>query len=401
MKKKKVVVLGLCISGAAIVRNLSRKGYEVWGVTDDKKHEGLHSRYGQKLICPDPEHNFSAWLDFMKELSKKIKGKPALIPTGDKFVVAVEKNIEELRPYYRMHQTPKRLHTQLTSKLEQVRAAKKHGFPVPKSKEIKNSNELISFYKKIQGPVIIKPEFSYFWHGSKAEKALDDAKILVASSIKQAKNIYERAKPYSKKLLAQELIPGSDDNLFYWTGIIGKNNRIGGSLIGKKIRVVPPGKGSASFVQLVDLPELEKQCQGFLKELGYRGICGIEVKYDARDKKYKLIEINPRYGLWEDIGIPVGIDLAKEAVDEMYGSSLTQKKPSSFKQKWVSLHRDFQVYMDYRKQHGLSIPSWLSSLQGPIVINDFPLFTDTPYALHNAMKYFMQFINKIRKEMKK
>ena len=168
--------------------------------------------------------------------------------------------------------------------------------------------------------------------------------------------------------------------------------------MGKKIRVVPPGKGSASFVQLVNIPEIDAQCEQFLMNMSYRGICGIEVKYDARDKKYKLIEINPRYGLWEDIGIPVGIDLAKEAVDDLYGDSLTKKKPTSFKQKWVALHRDIPVYPAYRKESNLGFFSWLHSLQWPIVVNDFPLFTDMPYALHNAKAYIMRFLNKIREK---
>lgn len=398
MSPRKVVVLGLCTPGATILRNLSRRGYKVWGVTEDTKHEGLHSKYGQKIISPNCEHNFSTWLRFMKNLSKKIKGKPVLIPTGDKYVVAIEKGIKELLPYYRMHQTPKRMHTKFTSKIKQVRLAKKYKFPVPNSMEIRNHVDIISFYKHVRGPIILKPEFSYFWHGIEANLALDGAKILVASSEEEAKRIYKLAKPYSKRLLAQEMIPGPDTHLFYWTGIIGRGNKAGGRLVGRKIRVVPPGKGSASFVQLVNIPEIDEQCEHFLKSIGYRGICGIEVKYDARDKKYKLIEINPRYGLWEDIGIPVGIDLAKEAVDDLYGDSLVQKRPTSFRQKWVALHRDIPVYLAYRRESNLGFFSWLHSLQGPIVVNDFPLFTDTPYAIHNMGTYILQFLKKIRKK---
>jgi len=394
MSQRKVVVLGLCTPGATILRNLSRNGYKVWGATEDINHEGLHSKYGQKIISPDCQHDFSSWLQFMKDLSREIKDKPVLIPTGDKYIVAIEKCIEELLPYYRMHQTLRRMHTSMTSKIEQVQLAKKHGFPLPKSMEIRNCDDIVSFYRSVDGPIILKPEFSYFWHCVKANQALDGAKILVASSEEEAKNMYERAKPYSKRLLAQEMIPGSDDNLFYWTGIIGRGKKLGGSMVGKKIRVVPPMKGSASFVQLVNIPKIETQCEYFLKSISYRGICGIEVKYDFRDKKYKLIEINPRYGLWEDIGIPVGVDLAKEAVDDLYGDVPIKKRPTSFKQKWVALHRDIPVYPAYRKASNLGFFSWLYSLRQPIVVNDFPIFTDMPYAIHNIGAYMSRFLEK-------
>ena len=103
MKSRKVVILGLCTPGAAILRNLGRLGYKVWGVTEDTSHEGLHSKYGKKVISPDCEKYPSLWLQFMQNLSKKIGEKPVLIPTGDKYVVAIEKAIENLLPYYRMH----------------------------------------------------------------------------------------------------------------------------------------------------------------------------------------------------------------------------------------------------------------------------------------------------------
>jgi predicted ATP-grasp superfamily ATP-dependent carboligase len=152
--------------------------------------------------------------------------------------------------------------------------------------------------------------------------------------------------------------------------------------------------GGASFVKLENIPEIDIQCEHFLKSINYRGICGIEVKYDAHDKKYKLIEINPRYGLWDDIGIPVGVDLAKEAVDDLYGDLLEEKRPTSFNQKWVALHRDIPVYPAYRRETKLGFLSWIWSLRWPIVVNDFPIFTDLPYSVHNFAHYSKRFLTK-------
>jgi D-aspartate ligase len=392
---RKAVVLGLSTPGATILRNLSSRGYGVWGITDDAAEEGLYSRHGRKMISPNPSTDLPGWLSFMKELAKKIQDRAVLIPTGDKYVMAIEKGIEELLPYYRTHQNEEALHTKLISKVEQVRMAKKEGFAVPESKEVSNSDEVVSFYNRIGGPILLKPEFSYFWHGSRASQALNGAKILVAHSKSEARNIFELARAHSDRLLAQELIPGEDSNLFYWTGIVGKD-RAGGRLIGRKIRVLPPGKGSASFVQLANIPEIDAQCLEFLKKIGFRGICGIEVKYDKRDGKFKLIETNPRYGLWDDIGVPLGINLAREAVDELYGDPLEAKTPKSFRQKWVAIHRDLVAYAGYWRESRLSVFSWLYTLRGPIIVNDFPFITDAPYAVHNLWAFAIRFINKMR-----
>ncbi len=53
--------------------------------------------------------------------------------------------------------------------------------------------------------------------------------------------------------------------------------------------------------------------------MGRVRLCGVDPKEDPRDGVAKLIEVNPRYSLWDDSGIPVGVDLAHEAVDSLLG----------------------------------------------------------------------------------
>ena len=66
-------------------------------------------------------------------------------------------------------------------------------------------------------------------------------------------------------------------------------------------------------MELIDAPEVEARCEASLAALVYECVSGgIELKIDAREGVSKLIEINPGYGLWEDIGMPVGTDLAHE-----------------------------------------------------------------------------------------
>src|SRR3989338_420569 len=113
MSKRKVVVLGLSAHGAAILRNLSRIGYEVWGITHYPDEEGLHSGYGKKVICPDPDANFNNWVSFMKDVGKCIKDKHVLLPTSDKYVRELDKASKTLKKYYRFHDFDNYLHSRL------------------------------------------------------------------------------------------------------------------------------------------------------------------------------------------------------------------------------------------------------------------------------------------------
>lgn len=394
----KVVVLGLWINGATILRNLSKKGYEMWGITHDPKEEGLCSGYGKKLICPNPEHEFDKWVSFMIHLGKNIKGEPALIPTSDIYVLALDKASNKLKKYFRFYKLKNNLQTKLTSKLNQHILAEKHNFPCPKWERASKSSEFVSFAKKINKPVLLKPEFSPDWKTDEAQKALDEAKVLIVSDINKAKKAFELASQFSNCLIAEEFIPGSDKNLLYWAGFVRKDGKVAGRIIGQKTRVTPPNEGSASFVELVDNPKLEKQCEQFLRKISYNGLCGIEVKLDPRDNKFKLIEVNPRYGLWEDIGIPTGVDVAHDAILELCGKTPQIKRPLSFKQKWVALHRDVPVFPEYRKLGEISFVSWINSLMPPIIYNDFPLFSDPKYAISMASLFSKKLLLKVKRD---
>ena len=113
----------------------------------------------------------------------------------------------------------------------------------------------------------------------------------------------------------EEVIPGPDDRLLYWCGFVGPEGRVGGRLVGRKRRIVPIHFGSATFVELVDAPDVEEQCERFLVSVGYQGLCGVELKRDPRDGVAKLIEVNARYSLWDDIGVP---DRLRELADETW-----------------------------------------------------------------------------------
>ena len=48
----------------------------------------------------------------------------------------------------------------------------------------------------------------------------------------------------------------------------------------------------------------------FLKSIDYSGLVEIEFKYDARDGKYKILDVNPRVWTWNAIGERAGVDFA-------------------------------------------------------------------------------------------
>jgi len=377
-----VVILGLTLNGATVLRRMQHLGYAAWGLSFDRDEPGWHVTGARHHRTPDPRNDFEGWVDALLEVARNFENPPPILPMSDVYVVALDRAAPRLEGHYRMHGFGVGLRTSLTSKRGTFDWAEKHDFPRPASRWVQSRDELASFAKEVAGPVLVKPDFTFQWRNQAASSVIGPRKVATGSTVDDLLLMYDEISQITPGVLAQEVIPGPDSNLVYWCGFMGPEGRVGGRLVGRKRRIVPIHYGSATFVELVDDPEVEDQCERFLAALGYQGICGIELKQDPRDGKAKLIEVNPRYSLWDDIGIPVGVDVAHEAVRSLYGDPTVAKRARHFRQKWVELGRDLPAALEYRKEGLLSAWNWLWSLRPPIVVNDLPILQDPGYAVH-------------------
>ncbi len=379
------MIAGLWVNGAALLRNLSRKKYMVCGITHSAQSPGLYSGHGSKVICPDPSVDHEGWVRAVIEIAGHCDQKPVIIPLSDAYVLALDRSADELRPYVRFHGFGDGLRTRLTSKRSTFEMAAACNFPSPTTVYIEDSSQLRSLWRQVRAPIVIKPEFSKHWRTPAAVEAIGFQKAIIAESEQELVAVFDRVRPLTSQLIAQEFIPGPDQNLLYWAGYVGSDGRVGGRIVGRKLRVYPIHLGSASFVQLVDMPEVEDNCERFLSSIGYRGICGIELKLDERDGIAKLVEVNPRYGLWDDVGVAEGVDLAEEAILAAYGQRTQPRRSNLFRQKWVNVEKDLKAFLKYRAEGSLGLGEWLATLTPPITVNDLPMLSDRPYFRRNIL----------------
>jgi predicted ATP-grasp superfamily ATP-dependent carboligase len=347
----------------------------------------MRSRHGTKIVCPDPSVDQVGWVRSIIDIARQCKQKPLIIPVSDTYVLALERTADELRDHVKFHGFGAGLRARLTSKRSTFEMAAKHDFPTPATIYVNDAEHLRSLWRRVQAPILIKPEFSKHWRTPAAEAAIGFRKAIIANTEQELIDVYDRVRPLTEQLMAQEVIPGPDRNLLYWAGFVGENGRVGGRIVGRKIRVFPVHLGSASFVKLEDMPEVEANCEDFLSAVGYQGICGIELKLDERDGIAKLIEVNPRYGLWDDIGVPEGVDLAEEALLAVSGQITQARRPTRFRQKWINVEKDLKAFKSYRAEGSLGLLEWLASLSRPILVDDLPVFADPPYARHNLRSF--------------
>ena len=65
---------------------------------------------------------------------------------------------------------------------------------------------------------------------------------------------------------------------------------------------------NSTFVETIEQREVEEAACRFLSALRYRGMVEAEFKYDARDGRYKLLDVNPRAWTWTALGAAAGVD---------------------------------------------------------------------------------------------
>jgi predicted ATP-grasp superfamily ATP-dependent carboligase len=110
--------------------------------------------------------------------------------------------------------------------------------------------------------------------------------------------------------------------------------------------------------------DLEEISFKLLNGSHYQGLGGIEFKKDTRDGRYKLIEFNARFGMWDALGIKCGIDIPYIAYCDALGWPIEAKHDYREGVLWVDLQRDMRAFLIYHRQRQLTFGGWLRSLRG-------------------------------------
>jgi predicted ATP-grasp superfamily ATP-dependent carboligase len=224
--------------------------------------------------------------------------------------------------------------------------------------------------KRLSYPVIIKPVLSTSWLKPEIISIIRESsfggtpKVALCRDAEQLIQTYDKIAAYDPRMVIQEIIPGEDKRLVYFCFYLDRQSKPLASFAGRKLRVFPVGFGSATYVKSFRDPELEAVSLKLLTGTRYQGLGGVEFKKDPRDEKYKIIEFNARFGMWDTLGIRCGIDLPYIAYCDALG--LPFKAHHHYREEimWIDFQRDIRAFFIYRKRGQLNLKSWLRSLKG-------------------------------------
>jgi len=398
--KNPVISLGLSTPGIFILRHFRKYGIEAYGLDSNPKELGFYSRFGIKSVCPDPEFKGEEFRDYLVKFGKSFSVKPVLIPSSDKFVLPLNDYAKELSEHFLFTMPENDILRRLTSKRYSYELAVKHGFPAPQTCFANNVRELENFVREVEFPCILKPEFPESWRTGFLEEYCRGEKVIIVNSADEIFEKYDTIRKYDDRVIVQEIIQGEDKNLHYFVSYVDRNQNCLGSFTGIKERISPVHFGSASYVNIIYNEELENISVKWLKEMKFWGASGIEVKKDPRDNQFKLIEVNPRFGLWDEVGIRFGIDVAMMCYKELTGEAQERIENKKINIRWVSIHRDIRSSAEYVSHGILPLSGILKSyFDFPIYVGDMK-WSDPKLTLHLIKSLIRGLFRKIFRKTK-
>ena len=157
---------------------------------------------------------------------------------------------------------------------------------------------------------------------------------------------------------------------------------------------MPFGFGPATVSEPFVDEDADEVCDGFLRNIGYQGICEIEVKRDSRDGKVKLIEANPRLSGGGDAAPYAGVDLVWIHYQNMIGVELAKIGPNGKYFKHIVLRSEGIAIPDYMRAGLLDWKGLLSSYKPPLAFFDLDL-KDWRITLETLYVFFSTLVRRI------
>jgi predicted ATP-grasp superfamily ATP-dependent carboligase len=343
-------------NGLDIIRDLTKHGVPVLALDANHRALGLHSRLAAGMVCPDPKQDEEAFVSFLEDLGRRLPRRAVLFPTHDEYIWPISRHAERLEtgfiiPFSRW-ETMQRLH----DKQEQLEAAWRCGVDTPKTVFVDSEADLERGADEIGFPAIFKPVESL------AFKLRFHRHVLRIESHDELASVYERANDCGT-LMMQEIVPGGDDELYTLGSYLDAESRVLAAFTGHKLRQHPPVFGHCRMAVSVWVPEMAEAGVRLLQELGYHGVSQVEFKRDARDGRYRLMEINARHWMWHALATDSGVNLSYAAYADAVGTPFLAPRQAEGG-KWAIFLTDARDSV-YEWRHGeRSLGPWLRTYRG-------------------------------------
>jgi predicted ATP-grasp superfamily ATP-dependent carboligase len=334
-------------------------GVPVVGITDQPQDAFAQSRYCMPLYCEDIDG--AGLLRLLLDLGQQARLKPVLFLTLDQSVRLVSKVDREMRQYFLLTMPEPATVNLLMDKSQFFHWAQSEGLAIPPTYLIASENDLLKALGKARFPCIFKPSIKTrkFTLGT-------PQKAFLVQDKEELYRLYWMWKQWVPRMVLQEWIPGTDQNLIFGLFYCDHNGHVKAHFSGRKVRQYIPDCGTASMAEAWADAQALAQTHRILERLRYRGVGAIEYKLDTEDNTYKVLELT--VGRTEHLfalASANGTNIPYQAYCDLIQQPQQGSSRQRIKTKYLYWRRDFLAAKEYMRRGDLSVRDWLASLRGP------------------------------------
>lgn len=330
-KKTYALVLGGYVNGYSIIKELHSCGVENIALMSYGK--SLAS-YSNKINYFKPIEKTSQNLhEAIKELKRECEY-IVIFPTDDLQLENLHAIYDDIKDFCFVPYNYENVLGSL-DKYVQYSYCEKYDVPYPKTQSIE-TREDIQKIESMMFPVLIKPN-------KRDDLVTDVFRSLFLETIDDYKKNMQKLEYFINNnitFLASEFIPGDDTNIYAYVGYRSQSGEILNEWIGKKLTQYPDNFGVFSSGSNEAPAIVRGQGRKLLEVMDLKGICEPEFKYDSRDGKFKLMEINLRSMMWHRVGNLSGVNIQYS----QYLDAVGDKVPTQMQNQAKRVHL---VYMKH------------------------------------------------------
>jgi predicted ATP-grasp superfamily ATP-dependent carboligase len=359
--------------GLGVTRSLGRLGIPVYVIGLYQQQIAFLSRYCRKKVCFNAfGFNERSARDLLA-VGREIGQKSILMSTGDRGAVFINDHVGVLsKRFIFPNQTD--VASSMSNKKAMYYLAKENGIPTAGS-VFPDCREDVMNFREIPFPLMLKPICGWL---------PPRKKVIVHNNAELLNNYDAMANLEKPNLMLQEYIPGEDDRAWIFHGYFNQDSDCLFGFSGMKMRQWPAYHGITSLGVCLQNATVRETAKRFMKAIGYRGIVDIDCRYDPRDGRYKILDVNPRIGGNFRIFVTNdGMDVARALYLDMTGQQVRTGIPPEGR-KWLSEDLEVRASILYHKDGNLPLKKWVNSYGGVREMAIFAFDDPNPF-LHSFL----------------
>ncbi|MFF9211440.1 MULTISPECIES: ATP-grasp domain-containing protein [unclassified Streptomyces] len=278
--------------GVGAIRSLGRLGVPMYAITEDRYTPAASSRYLRRaFVWPTTGTEQPGRLvEGLLRIGRRI-GRPAvLIPTDEEAAVLIAEHQDDLAGPFLFPRVAPDLPRRLASKQGLHELCAEHGIASPAAAFPRSYEDIVAFADTARFPVVAKNREAFLRRERPAVNG--------TTRISSRDGLLALARDWGERpgVILQEYLPREQAEDWIVHAYFGADSTPLALFTGVKVRSWPPHAGMTANAYVVDNPELADLAARFIKQIGFTGVVDLDLRFDRRDGRYKLLDFNPRVG---------------------------------------------------------------------------------------------------------